>query len=108
MLRNTHTRTFLALPFFKNFFRNKEKVRPIKDFEEEWVDLGKQFFLNVFEPGYIYLTLNDGVKFTKINVQTFLIGDMQCYTFLKKIPNNIFVNIYKKARNFTLHLLIFL
>lgn len=80
MLRNTHTRTFLALPFC---FRNKEKVRPFKDFEEELVDLGKQFFLNVFEPGYIYLTLNDGVKFTKINLQTFLIGDIQCNTFFK-------------------------
>ena len=71
--KHTHARTFLALPFF----RNKEKVRPFKDFEEKWVDLGKQFFLNVFEPGYIYLTLNDGVKFTKINLQTFLIRDIQ-------------------------------
>ena len=48
------------------------------------MDLGKQFFLNVFKPGYIYLTLNDGVKLTKINLQTFLRGDIQCNTFLKK------------------------
>ena len=83
MLRNTHTHVY-GLPFLNFFFRNKEKVRPIKDFEEEWVDLGKQFFLNVFEPGYIYLTLNADVKFTKINLQTFLIGDIQCNTFFFK------------------------
>lgn len=62
-------------------FGNKEKTRPFRDFEEEWVDLGKQFYLNVFEPGYIYLTLNDSVKFTKIKLQTFLIGDIQCNIF---------------------------
>lgn len=76
--QHTHARFWLYLFFF---FRNKEKVKPFKDFEEEWVDLGKQFFLNVFEPGYLYLTSNVGVKFTKINLQTFLIGDIQCNTF---------------------------
>ena len=63
--QHTHTHVFGF-----TFFLNKEKVRPLKDFEEEWVDLGKQFFLIVFEPGYIYLKvgLNDGVMFTKINL----------------------------------------
>ena len=79
--QHTHTHVF-GFTFF--FFRNKEKIWPFKDFEEEWVDLGKQFFLNVFEPRYIYLTLNDGVKFTKLNLQTFLIGDIQCNTFFFK------------------------
>ena len=79
--QHTHSHVFgFTFFIFFIFFRNKEKIRPFKDFEEEWVDLGKQFFLNVFEPGYIYLTLNDGVKFTKINLQTFLIGDIQCNT----------------------------
>lgn len=72
------------------------------------MDLGKQFCLNVFEPGYIYLTLNDSVKFTKIKLQTFLIGDIQCNTFLKTSRNNIFDNMYKKAPIFTLHIIIFL
>ncbi|XP_062605284.1 uncharacterized protein LOC134267084 [Saccostrea cucullata] len=29
----------------------QEKARPFRDFEEEWVDLGKQLCLNAFEPG---------------------------------------------------------
>lgn len=77
-------------------FRNKEKTRPFRDFEEEWVDLGKQFYLNVFEPGYIYLTLNDSVKFTKIKLQTFLIGDIQCNTSFKRVAIIFLITCIRK------------